>query len=483
MKNQHLTAQNAYLHPCNKAHKYKLFPKRTAKKNDSFSVILRRTAERLPQFLEEFSQVFRSQTHYRHHQVVGYVQGLFKSPKGRANCYFMGNTLEAFSGQNLHHMLTTSPWDYSRLMKAILIRCIKLLRTQKERIYILLDEVGYRKKGKHSACVGHQYLGCIGKNDNGQVAVTAALSAGDFYCPVDIELFMPKDWDSNPERRERAGIPCSKKNESKVVMGLRMIKKLYKRLSTDIECVVFDALYGVNVDLLHQLMIKEIPFVGDVRENQSIYLSEPAFKVPRYSGRGRKFTKAHPDKKLIQVQNYLKRLQKKDFTLLTVRTGTKGVLQARYHMRKVWVHHHPSKSFLALHLLIRKDADGRVKYSLGFFNEKFTMRRMAKAQAQRVFVERIFEEGKNITGMGDYQTRSWTGFHRHAALSSLALLFLMEQKIILKKTIGKITAYQIQDLVNATVNTLCSIDQVIERLIEQIPRYQKEIQNQLKMVT
>ena len=414
---------------------------------------------------------------------MGYVQGLFKSPKGRANCYFMGNTLEGFSGQNLHHMLTTSPWDYSQLMKQILKRCIKLLRTQKELIYILVDEVGYRKKGKHSACVGQQYLGCIGKSDNGQVAVTAALSAGDFYCPVEIELFMPKDWDHDLQRRERAGIPDSKKYESKTVMGLRMIKKLYKKLSRDIECVVFDALYGINVDLLWQLILKEIPFVGDVRENQSVYLSAPSWKVPPYSGQGRRFTKAHPDKELIQVKNYLKKLKNTDFTLLTIRNGTKGVLQARYHMRKVWVHHHPSQSFLAFHLLIRKDADGSVKYSLGFFNEKVTMKRMAKAQAQRVFVERIFEEGKNITGMGDYQTRSWTGFHRHTALSSLALMFLMEQKIELKKTIGRITAYQIQELINTMVNTLSSIEQVIEKLLDQIPRYQKQIQNQLKIVT
>jgi SRSO17 transposase len=395
----------------------------------------------------------------------------------------MGNTLEGFSGQSLHHMLTTSPWDYTRLMNDILKRSIKLLRTQKERIYILLDEVGYRKKGKHSACVGQQYLGCIGKNDNGQVAVTAALSAGDFYCPVAIELFMPKDWGTDPERRERAGIPDTKKQESKTVMGLRMIKKLYKRLSADIECVVFDALYGISIDLLWQLAVKEIPFVGDVRENLSVYLSEPALKVAHRSGRGRKSTKAHPDKEPIQVRDYLKKLTSEDFTLLTVRNGTKGILQARYHMRKVWVHHHPSESFLALHLLIRKDADGRVKHSLGFFNEKVTMKRMAKAQAQRVFVERIFEEGKNITGMGDYQTRSWTGFHRHAALSSLALLFLMEQKIGLRKTIGKITAYQIQELVNATINTLSSIDQVIVKLLDHIPRYQKQIENQLKTVT
>lgn len=229
--------------------------------------------------------------------------------------------------------------------------------------------------------------------------------------------------------------------------------------------------------------MKGIPFVGDVRENLSIYLSEPFWKVPAYSGQGRKFTKAHPDKNPILVRNYFKKLTNKDFTLLTIRSGTKGVLQARYHMRKVWVHHHPSKTFLALHLLIRKDAAGNVKYSLGFFKEKTTMKRMAKAQAQRVFVERIFEEGKNITGMGDYQTRSWTGFHRHTALSSLALLFLMEQKIVLKRIIGKVTAYQIQELVNATVNTLCSLEQTIEKLLDQIPKYQKQIENQLKTVT
>ena len=205
--------------------------------------------------------------------------------------------------------------------------------------------------------------------------------------------------------------------------------------------------------------------------------------MPTYCGRGRKPTKERPDKKHISVRGYRHALTKEDFKLLTVRNGTKGILQASYHMRKVWVLHEPSKSFLALHLLIRHDDDGQTKYSLGFFNGMVTLKRMAKAQAQRVFVERIFEEGKNIVGMGDYQTRSWTGFHRHAALSSLALLFLMEQKITLKKTIGRVTAYQIQELVNATVNTLCSIEQVIEKLLDQIPRYQKQIQNQLKIVT
>lgn len=395
----------------------------------------------------------------------------------------MGKSLEECKGQNLHHMLTESPWEYTELFKKILNRSISLLRRQKEKIYLLVDEVGFRKKGKHSACVGHQYLGCIGKNDNGQVAVAVGLSAGDFYCPVEMELFMPEDWQDDDQRRSKADIPDWKKHESKPVMALRMIKSLFKRLSEDIECVVFDALYGNCIDFIFQLHSKRISFVGDIRENLTVFLTKPTWKMPTYSGRGRRYTKEKPSKEAIQVRNYMHTLRKKDFQLLTIRNGTKGTLKAHYHMRKVWVLHDPTKTFLELHLLIRQDKDGRLKYALGFFPGKINIDRMAKAQAQRVFVERIFEEGKNIAGMADYQVRSWTGFHRHTALCSLALLFIMEQKLLVHKTIKKITAYNIQELVNATIITISSLDDTIKMVASQIKKYQHQIENQLKTVT
>ena len=95
----------------------------------------------------------------------------------------------------------------------------------------------------------------------------------------------------------------------------------------------------------------------------------------------------------------------------------------------------------------------------------------------------IFEEGKNIVGMADYQVRSWTGFHRHMSLCSLALLFLMEQKINLKKFIGKTTAYQIQQLLNATIRSVDTFEKCLQKLIPQITLYQRQIANQLKTVT
>lgn len=395
----------------------------------------------------------------------------------------MGSHLVDTQGQNLHHMLTESPWEYKSLFDAIFAVCLKLLVCQRDRIYLIIDEVGFRKKGKHSACVGQQYLGCIGKNENGQVAVTAALNAGDLYCPIGIELFMPKEWDNDQPRRLRAGIPENKRHESKTLMALSMIKRYFRKLGSRFECAVFDALYTSNPDLPYELMRKQISFVGDVKENIRVFLKEPCWVIPQYAGKGNKPRKAKPSQKLIKIRDYMSSLRAKDFKKLKVRNGTKGVIQAKYHRRRVWLLHEPSGTFMPLHLLIRKNGDGTFKYALGYSTWKMTTKRMAKAQAQRSFVERIFEEGKNIAGMADYHTRNWVGFHRHMALVSLALLFLMEQKILLKKTIGKVTAYQIQLLINALVKTICSLDQVIDKLRDKIPKYQKQAYSQAKSVT
>ena len=384
-------------------------------------------------------------------------------------------------GQHLHHMLTRSPWDHSHLFKLIQKRSFVLMKRRTDPAYLLIDEVGFRKKGKHSACVGNQYLGSIGKHDNGQVAVSAALSSTEFYCPIEMKLFMPKDWQDDEPRRIAAGIPSVERHQTKTQMALEMIRRLYKKIPSS-ECVVFDALYGGNIDLLEKLIGKKIPFVGDVKKSQRIYLKEPRLDIPPYTGCGRKHFLKRTNKKPIQLQHYLQTLNKNNFKSIKLRKGTKGFIKAGYHSRKVWVHHKLTNSFLPLQLLIRKETNGDVKFSLCFFLQEATTKRLAKAQGQRVFVERIFEEGKNIVGMGDYQTRSWTGFHRHISLTSLALLFLMEKKITLQPIIGRISAYHIQELINATLATL-SLHQVINKLLYQIPHYQKQIINNLKCVT
>ena len=48
-------------------------------------------------------------------------------------------------------------------------------------------------------------------------------------------------------------------------------------------------------------------------------------------------------------------------------------------------------------------------------------------------IETCFEDGKQLLGMGDYEVRSWTGWHHHMTLVILAHFFVVRMRLRLKK--------------------------------------------------
>ena len=54
---------------------------------------------------------------------------------------------------------------------------------------LIVDESGHRKSGNFTEVVGRQYIGEIGKTENGVVAVTSHLYDGIKSLPLDIELY------------------------------------------------------------------------------------------------------------------------------------------------------------------------------------------------------------------------------------------------------------------------------------------------------
>jgi SRSO17 transposase len=58
----------------------------------------------------------------------------------------MGEHLIDKDSQSIHHMLTSSPWSYQDLFDGIFTRATKLLSDHGKKVYLLIDEVGFRKK-------------------------------------------------------------------------------------------------------------------------------------------------------------------------------------------------------------------------------------------------------------------------------------------------------------------------------------------------
>ena len=74
--------------------------------------------------------------------------------------------------------------------------------------YWIIDDTGFPKKGRHSVGVARQYCGKLGKQDNCQVAVSLSLASAQGSVPVAYQLYLPKDWAADPERRKKAGVPA-----------------------------------------------------------------------------------------------------------------------------------------------------------------------------------------------------------------------------------------------------------------------------------
>ena len=49
-------------------------------------------------------------------------------------------------------------------------------------------------------------------------------------------------------------------------------------------------------------------------------------------------------------------------------------------------------------------------------------------------IEQCFRDGKQLFGLGDYEGRSWQGWHRPATLVMLAHFFVVRETLRLKKS-------------------------------------------------
>ena len=117
---------------------------------------------------------------------------------------------------------------------------------------LVIDETGDRKWGRHTAHVGRQYLGSIGKIDNGVVSVHTLWANEERYYPIEVEPYTPAPWfalgKNDPEFR------------SKPQIALELIENAHA-LGIPFRAVVADRFYGENHPFWTTLQSEEIPYV------------------------------------------------------------------------------------------------------------------------------------------------------------------------------------------------------------------------------
>ncbi len=329
------------------------------------------------------------------------------------------------------HFTTYSPWDAHDLMNRVERDANRLIGGQDDS-FMVVDESAFSKKGTKSVGVARQWNGRLGKVDNCQVGVFAALARKERVTLADTRLYLPEEWTHDKERCRKAGVPEDRiEHRTKPQLGLEIVKAA-RANELGFAWIAVDGLYGNDPAFLRALDAEQEIFMADVHCNQSIYLEDPApYRPRRKSKRGRKPTRLKTRQKGIRVDAWMTQQPESAWQTVSLRQSTKGELTARVLHRQVWLWDGKEEQARQWHLIVRDESEGspRHKYSLSTAPHRTPVKRLAYMQGQRYWVERALQDAKGQSGLAEYQVRTWTGWHHHMAMVMLVQLFMLETKI------------------------------------------------------
>ena len=405
-------------------------------------------AERFTGFVERYQNHFTSKTRSFFAGATGYLRGLMQAEN--KNMERMGEVVAGCNDQQLQHMLTHAKWDHEAVVKQVAQDTDHLLGNAQDAC-LIFDESSFVKKGKHSVGVARQWCGRLGKVENCQVGVFAALGAGKHAALVDFKLYLPREWTNNKERCRKAGIPDNtvvfrSKSSLAVVMA-----KDARRRGLRFGWIGVDGGYGKEPGFLRELASIGETFVADVHSNQMMYLEDPHPMAPEASehkghGRPRKHPWTHATP--VRVDAWAQEQPPEAWQRVTIRETTKGVLQADFLHQSVWLWDGQELKAQCWHVVVRREitSPGEIKYSLSNASSETTLERLAFMQGQRFWIERAFQDAKSESGMADYQARSWASWHHHMALVSMAMLFMLEERHLQKEAYPLLSCGDIEQL-------------------------------------
>jgi SRSO17 transposase len=398
-------------------------------------------------FCASFSDCFQAAHHNLSPKARCYVAGLvMKAP--RKNMERMEEYVEDYDYQAQQQFLSDSPWAHGPLMERVAKEVDALLGGQES--MLLVDESAFAKKGHKSAGVARQWNGRLGKVENSQVGVFAALSDGQRASLVDVRLFLPESWTSDAKRCKEAKIPETERQaRTKPELAWEMITRAQAQ-GLRFGWVGLDSLYGHTPWLLRKIEGAGLLFAADVHCDQRVYLDDPAPYVPRRkAGLGRKYTTLRARSESVEIAALFAAVPPRQWSTVRVREGTKGTIKVRACRRPVWLWDGQEKEGRPWWAVCFIDgATGERKYFLSNDGAKVTLRRLVQKRAARYWIERCFQDAKTSVGMADYQARGWIAWHHHMALVMLAMLFIVRERQLHERAVELLSYQDIIELLN-----------------------------------
>jgi SRSO17 transposase len=267
----------------------------------------------------------------------------------------------------------------------------------------ILDETSARKQGTKTPGVRRQYLGCVGKVDNGIVTVHLVAARGRFKALLDSELFLPKAWDADRQRCDAADIPGHVRYRPKWEIGLELLARA-ERNGWQFDWLTFDEGYGSKPKFLQVLDLAGLRYVGEVPKNFSCRPGRSRTAISACAVFSRPGTR---------------RRKARSFRI-EQQTGPAAVWQVKVVEVALGGDRRPRHRLI----LARNRETGERKYFITNASRRIGVRRVLSAALVRWHVEHVFRVAKGEVGLTHFEGRSYVSLKRHLALCLVVLAFV-----------------------------------------------------------
>jgi SRSO17 transposase len=372
--------------------------------------------ERLTDFVQPFAACLVRDEQRQH--VHTYLAGLVSDLK-RKNTEAIAYRHDL--GRNgLQHFVGASTWDHQPLLTE-LTRQVGADLGAPDGV-IVFDPSGFAKKGIASVGVKRQWLGRLGKVDNGQVGIFMGYVSPREHALVDVRLYLPKEWAADKRRRKRCGVPKAVRYRTRHDLALEMLREKggllpHAWIAGDDE-MGRSSRFRADWRAMSERYLLAIPSNTTIRdlEGEGPIGRDPERRLKRPFEPVRAWAQTQPSEAWRRIE---------------VRSGEKGPLVVDLVRTRVVAKTDRGRigpEELLVVLRTRED-DGTVKHDYYLSNATpetlpGLLARVAKAEHR---IEECLQRAKSEAGLADYQVRTWSGWHHHQSLSLLATWFLVQE--------------------------------------------------------
>ena len=380
-------------------------------------------------FLQLFNGCFVNKRSFEH--LSTYCKGLMSSLKRKS-----AEPIAIASGtavRTLQQFLATANWNHEQMRNLIQKRIAKRIsslssQTQDALGAIgIIDETSVVKKGNKTPGVKRQYLGCVGKVENGIVTVHLACVLNTFKTIIDSALFLPKSWSEDRDRCKEANIPDDLVHQSKTQLALEQIRTAISN-GLALNWLTFDEGYGKSPAFLFELEKMGQHYVAEVPKSFCCWAQPFENRAKPNSSESRN-KKLLPIKKAQNICRFSPLFSQQNWQTIDLERQTQGSQKWRVKAAQVYLKDSVGQPIQRTYWLIFawQKASNRYKYFISNAAIEVGVLTLLKVAFTRWNVEQSFRFAKGELGFGHFEGRHYNGLIRHMTLCSLVMLFLAEK--------------------------------------------------------